>query len=1085
MKNYKYLVLYDCMVSNIFFSATSCDGADALIEKLKQNYFKNPLSRHIFIVPDRVSVLTEIKIFESLNIESTCTIEVMTLSRLAGKVLEDTKVISKTTSCMILQKLLSENKNLLKCFNKKSDSNLASSLFETISQFKSCKIDFDSIVTTNKNQLLQDKLHDISLLYREYQKYLSQNNLLDSMDRLDLEIKAINKSEYIKNSFVYVSNFDSFTFQGFQVVSELVKSAREFNITFNKPFSVANEHIYNTEFIFKFYKILQALGIEPNEFDVKSNCSEQFNYLQNNLFSFKPNVLKVAQNKIHLFEGEDFEQELLWACSQIKNLIIEKKYKFKDFVVCVPNLAKRANLVEQVFNRFDFCYFIDVSKDFENSVLFRFIKNIYEVVEENFSKRSVISLSKNSLLAFETSAIQNFEDYLNKYNINSKNLFKSSKNENSEKFKDFDEIRKSILNLLNVFESSSLKTFGDYVGAFQNILLSVDASQKLMEKAQYFALNNDASQAKLFEQYYNCLSKIFDEILGVLGSEICDFKLFYSTLLSGVSSTKISTTPLGTNSIFVGDASVSFFDKSANYFVLGASENNFPVVLNDCGIISDSEIDALSDSYKLEPSVAQINHKERFKAFEVLLKSCGNLFLSYSLKDGNASKILQDISKMFVIEDGNGGFNNLGFAKYEDIDFLIKNNNFYVAKSNFIDNFRSVLDGQKDKQFEAGLLFNLLGFDKEQLKDFSLQNKLKLNKSIFFNKKTVSVSQVESYMTCPFLHYVRYGLKLKENDEGEFDSLNIGKILHSVGEKFLKKNYLPIDEENVLKIVKPIFDDVIKEDVYESLRLKGANDVLIRNLQSEAVRFCEALNYQAKFSKFKPTYFEARFDQNNKIKTIKIKTKNKILTLVGQVDRIDVFEDYFRIIDYKTGKCDKSFKELFFGKKVQLEAYLKVCESSLKLKPCGAYYFPIKGSFVGEEIGSNQKYKLKGRTILSQNIFEASDSKLASEKQSDIIEVSYNKNDEQERKLSAYSKILSVDDLQNMMNYAVNIISQACDDIESLDITPNPLVVGDNLCERCKFFALCKYDEACGNFKRAPLCKITEQNFNQVEEANE
>ena len=181
------------------------------------------------------------------------------------------------------------------------------------------------------------------------------------------------------------------------------------------------------------------------------------------------------------------------------------------------------------------------------------------------------------------------------------------------------------------------------------------------------------------------------------------------------------------------------------------------------------------------------------------------------------------------------------------------------------------------------------------------------------------------------------------------------------------------------------------------------------------------------------------------------------MTLVGQVDRIDIFEDYFRIIDYKTGKCDKSFKELFFGKKVQLEAYLKVCENSLKLKPCGAYYFPIKSSFVGEEIGANQKYKLRGRTLLSEKIFEASDNKLISETQSDIIEVNYNKNDAQEKKLSAYSKLLSVDDMQNIMNYALDIISQACSDIESLEVTPNPLVVGGDPCENCKFFALCKF----------------------------
>ena len=86
-------------------------------------------------------------------------------------------------------------------------------------------------------------------------------------------------------------------------------------------------------------------------------------------------------------------------------------------------------------------------------------------------------------------------------------------------------------------------------------------------------------------------------------------------------------------------------------------------------------------------------------------------------------------------------------------------------------------------------------------------------------------------------------------------------------------------------------------------------------------------------SKFKPTYFEKGFGTNSSLPALVLTDK---INLKGKVDRIDFYEDYFRIIDYKTGKCDRSFKELFFGKKVQLEAYIKVVENSLKLKPAGA-----------------------------------------------------------------------------------------------------------------------------------------------------
>ena len=69
-----------------------------------------------------------------------------------------------------------------------------------------------------------------------------------------------------------------------------------------------------------------------------------------------------------------------------------------------------------------------------------------------------------------------------------------------------------------------------------------------------------------------------------------------------------------------------------------------------------------------------------------------------------------------------------------------------------------------------------------------------------------------------------------------------------------------------------------------------------------------------------------------------------------------------------------------------------------------------------------------------------------------------------------------------MMNYAIDVIKNACEDIQKQDITPKPLVVTGDPCETCKFFAICKFDESCGNYKRAPQVKITEQNFVEKEE---
>ena len=88
-------------MKNIFLGKTHYSVLQALINKLKENDVT--CGHHIFIVPDRMSVLCEKLIFEKTGISSTCNIEVLTLSRIALRLLKNKNVISRQASVMILQ----------------------------------------------------------------------------------------------------------------------------------------------------------------------------------------------------------------------------------------------------------------------------------------------------------------------------------------------------------------------------------------------------------------------------------------------------------------------------------------------------------------------------------------------------------------------------------------------------------------------------------------------------------------------------------------------------------------------------------------------------------------------------------------------------------------------------------------------------------------------------------------------------------------------------------------------------------------------------------------------------------------------
>lgn len=1058
---------------NVFFGKNSFDTRVALINKLGRNRTNMHNVQHIFIVPDRMSVLMEKQIFESLNIDSTCDIEVLTLSRFANKIIRDKTVISKTTSCMILQKLLRGHKDDLLCFNKNQDSDLAEEIYGTIAQFKSCKVSFEDVQVKSNDDLLKNKLHDIALLYKSYQLTLKEKGLLDSLDRLNL-FSDENVKNFAKNKIFYVSDFDSFTYQGYEIVSILSRVAREFNIGICVS-DGENSHIYNEKYLTHILPILEPF----NSFEARENATSQIKFLQDNLFNYSIRNLKVKKSDIQLFEGASFEEELIFCASTIKNLVFQGE-RLDQINIAIPSLQDRSVQVKNVFNKYGFSYFMDTQEEYKNSLLIRFIKSAVDMINENFSLLSTLQFLRNPLVNLDGFLIDDYEDYALYYNLTDQFEIKTSKQSENRFFKNFDSVRGVLFdktkNFLEKIEVAT--TFQGHIDAFECLLSDFDIKNRLDEITIQLS-KTDIKQAKLFEQYFDSLVRLFNDISSVLGDEKCDLKVFFVTFLSGVNQVKLSTTPLSIGTVFVGDASTSFFEKKNNLFVLSMTEDDFPKKTGDTGIILDKDIDLLSEKYKLEPSIMDLNKKERFKAYELLLNTKNKLFLSYNYENGFKSKIYDDISKMFVLEHG-ARFDTLPILTASSLDVLQKNNCKKIALSNLTREIRGIFDGQRNANESVNVLFNALKI-KLNLENFEHKNKVLLKSKHFFKNKTVSVSQVETFMTCPFLHFVRYGLRLKEKQEGEFDSLNIGLIMHDLARRILSSYRLPIEEKRLESIAKEVFDEILESNSFKAIKGNAQNKTLLRNLKKEAVRFALVLNYGAKKSNFVPTFFEQRFDEKNVIKSLSFNKNGKKISLVGQVDRIDILKlgenkKYFRIIDYKTGDVDTTLSELFFGKKVQLDAYKKVVQNSLKIPCAGGYYFPIKSTFVDAKKGDYESYKMKGSTLQDDEVVLSSDKEIEKTRASDLVEVKLKGQEGLE--YSGYSKLASQDDFNNYSNYALRLIDKAIDDINEKNITPSPLVLGSfDACKKCNFAGLCRFDKSCGNFKRNPKIKVEKKDF--------
>ena len=73
-------------------------------------------------------------------------------------------------------------------------------------------------------------MQDISIIYEQYDEQIKQS-YIDEADELTILAQNIEKIEWLKNSIIYIDEFAGFTYSEYHVIKELIKYAKQVNIT--------------------------------------------------------------------------------------------------------------------------------------------------------------------------------------------------------------------------------------------------------------------------------------------------------------------------------------------------------------------------------------------------------------------------------------------------------------------------------------------------------------------------------------------------------------------------------------------------------------------------------------------------------------------------------------------------------------------------------------------------------------------------------------------------------------------------------------------------------------------------------------
>lgn len=1028
------------------------DIKNSVIKSIKLNRL-DLTCQNIIVVPDRYSLIVEKSVFSELNIKSTFSIRVMGINNLAKSLILNAKLdcvfADGIESDFILYRAIQNVKSKLVCFSKHITLGMVEKVKNALSLLRSSGVECQDLLNTTTDINTQKKLNDLALILQEYEKLL--NGKLDATNILKLFSNLIETTSAYKNTNFYFCGFDSFTAQGYEIIKKIAPICKNLTIGVIVKSNYKNSNIYDGEIIKKLSSFFEEKKLEF----VQSNLNNSQKIIFENVYGYNLKPQQFLDNYYTILELPSKYQEIEFVAKQICSLT-NKGNKFKDIQIATNE--KYYSSIEKIFLKYNINFYIDDQKSLGATPLANFVNYALMLGIFNLDKENLINFINNYFVQIDLEIKNDIENFIIENNIEYSKV--------SKLIEQFNEPQLNyIINFANNLNSQN--KLKEYVKQIEQLFLDYNISQQIENLCQNFNKNNDLKNEKIYLQILDKIYNLNQKLIDVIGEEEISLTDFYELYTNAITSIKISQVPLNLDCVFVGDACKSFYEKSKYMFIVGANQDVIPTQIKDLGLISDNEIEDLSKKISISPTAKVINKRNKFKVFD-LLTEAQKLFITYSIADEEGKKLLPSsfVSDLLIL-------NNNQKLNQEYFSYLAEGNNLEKLKFNN-PNIKVALNNIKSDKYGATIKNVLQGLNIEV--DYTPANKESIQFGAdLIKNNTTKISQIESYYTCPFRHFLNYGLKLIERKDGQIKPNDFGNFLHEFCKIFVDNakclGSLTIQQLDFL--VNKTFEK-LTNNKYKILN-EPENNLTKKILYDEVKRFAEFINFEQSVSAFKVFKTEYKFENEN---ALKVEVNNNQYSIVGIVDRIDKYDNNLRVIDYKTGSSassNASISNLYYGTKIQVYVYLKATTELFNAKPFGAFYLPISNAFSDEKA---DEYKLQGYFIDDVNLCLKADNTITFENpKSRFFDASIlvgQKNIQKNiYKLAQkqYKKNISIKELYNMMEYSVKIVENGIKEIISGNTKISPL---KDSCKFCEGASVCGVGKDCCERQKS---KITTKTF--------
>ena len=957
------------------FGRAATGKTNSVLNKIKELSLNNKES--VLIVPEQFTFESERAILKEIGDSFALNTTVLSFSRLCDEVGRNVggisqTVLSESDKIIFMHKALNNVADRLKLWKKYVGSvTFAKTILDTISEFKINAIGYEDILKASEtvsSETLKLKLWDISIIYQEYDLCVGEA-FLDPTDSLTKLYNSLLKFNYFADKTVFIDSFKGFTGQQYKIIERILCQAEKVIISLCYNPENKNEYgIFSNirKAIEKISNIAKSRAISIAEPIV---LKEQY-YNSSSLASVESFIsgeecTKDCDDKaVAIVKCATAFDEAEFVANKIRKLIREENYRYRDFVIIARDSDNYREAISTFCNKNGISLYFDNRFPLSSFPLSVFVSSAIKALD--FSSESIFKMLKTGLGALEFSEITLLENYTYIWNISGEAWLKEWKM--NPKGLVTDELSEEDIKLLEKINSLRLKAINPIVSfksSFKNSAYSMAkaiaeliSDNNISEKLSFISekLNGETIgfNTTVLNQCYEQYMKILDSLVTCFGEQKISKKEFTDALCLAVSSSDVGTIPQMLDEVAFGSADRIRPSRPKIAFIVGANQGVFPKSLSNSGIFNLLERKSLIDlDINIADNSVYSSIDEDFLVYTSLCCASDKLFISYSAK-AVSGEILEPSAFVNTISE------NLNIDIVDLTDDAVLSGFLPETEELMFSKYcRNLKVDSNDAITIKSALENSDKFD--FINSFLTENRFTLQKEtakkLYGSNIAMSASKFDTFNRCKFSYFCRYGLGAKKLEPADFNVMQRGTIVHYCLERLILENELKSISETELDSITEIYvNDYLNSVEGFSNMFTAKNKFLVSRLVRSLKEVVRHIARELSQSDFTPTACELKIGTGEDEINVAFPFDEGEITLFGSIDRLDSYNGYVRIIDYKTGS--KSFKlpDILFGLNMQMLIYLYAVVRGNGLADhfaAGILYQPSKRDIKGEGLAMN------------------------------------------------------------------------------------------------------------------------------------